>query len=294
MNQAGRIARNSPAVLQPLGIFLAGGAAGALLLAIGIGLLLTRLGAVGAGLAGFLAATLAAGLLLAGYAASVEIARRVVQTLSPAAGGAGGPAWSVRDHALDLAGIAVASLLIGPLRLAGRSRPGGAGRLAAPWGRVVELVTPAMAVERLDLRRGLERAGQMACDNSLLISPSRVAAGWAGAIAGLPFVLGGGLLGRAVAGGIELSQWASPLKAPLSLAAGIVVASVLISIAIAEAAYSSAAYRACLYSWARSVETSRSAGDAQIPAPPPPLAASLTGMESLTAPVFLNSNKTQS
>ncbi len=293
MNQAGRIARNSPASLQPLWVYLAGGVVGALLLSLGIALLLTRLGEVGTVLAGFLAAILLAALLLAGYIASVEVSRRCVRALGlrPEVDGADGPAWSVRDHVLDLAGVGVASLLIGPLRLVSQLRPGRDGLLLAPWSRVVELVTPAMAVERLDLRRGLERAGQMACENMLLISPSQVAAGWASAIAGLPFVVGGGLLGWAVARGIELNGWASPMKAPVSLAAGITVACFFIFIAIGEAAFSSAAYRACLYSWARSVETCRAEGGTQVPEPPQPLAACLTGLESLTAPVFLNSNE---
>ena len=76
------------------------------------------------GLAGFLAGLLAAALLLAGYLASVEIARRVYYTLSPASQPEEGPTWSAYGHWQDLVGVAVVSLLLGPLRRIGRGRSG--------------------------------------------------------------------------------------------------------------------------------------------------------------------------
>ena len=296
LNQAGRIARNSPTVLQPLGILLAGGIAAALVFSAVIALCVTRLGAVGAGLAGFFGVLLAVVLLVAGYLASVEVARRVALSLAPDANPEEGPAWSVRDHALDLVGVAFASVFAGPLRATGLGR---SGPLVAPWARVIALVSPAMAVEKLDLKHGLERASQMACDNLLFINPGQIAAGWAGAITGLPFAVGGGLLGWALARGVELSHWSSPLKTPAALVVGITAASLCILVAIGETAYAAAAYRACLYTWARSVESGRAhSGPAETGTPlaldpPQPLAACLAGLESLTAPVYLDSNETE-
>ena len=136
-----------------------------------------------------------------------------------------------------------------------------------------------MAVEKLDLKQGLGRVSQMVTENLLFISPGQVAAAWAGAITGLPFWIGGVLLGWAVWRGIDLSSWASPLKEPLALAAGVAAACLIFLIAIGETAYASAAYRACLYAWARKVESGRSTGDPSALEPPQPLAACLVGLE---------------
>jgi hypothetical protein len=289
--QAGRIARKSPITLQPLAYYLGAGVLGALLIACLIALSLARLGAAGAVLAGFLAALLLAVLLLAGYLASVESGRRVFEILSPEADPGAGSAWSaVRLHWLDLSAVAVTTPWIGLLRLLLGRKSG--SFLAAPWTQAVGLVSSSMAVEGLDLKKGLERAGQMVCDNLLIMQPGQVAAGWAGTLAGLPIAAGGILLGWGLGRGIALSTWSLPHKNAAGLVVGMVIASALVLIAVAETVYSSAAYRACLFSWARAIETRRGAGTQTNLEPPAPLAIALTGLESLTAPVYSGSNQT--
>jgi hypothetical protein len=289
--QAGRIARHFPNTLQPLAYYLGAGLLGAILIACLIALALARLGAAGAVLAGFLAALLLAALLLAGYLASVEAGRRIFVTQMQDAAEGTLPAWSaVRQHWLDLAAVAIATPLTGILGPFLGRRPG--SLFAAPWTQAIGLVSAGMAVEGLDLKKGLERAGQMVRDDLLIMQPGQIAAGWAAILAGLPVLAGGVLLGWGAGRGIMLSQWGLPHRHAAGLAAGIVIASACFLIAIAETVYCSAAYRASLFSWARTIEIRRAAGTENPLEPPAPLAAALNGLESLTAPVYAGTNQT--
>jgi hypothetical protein len=287
--QAGRLARNTPSTLQPLAFLAGGGLAGALLISALMAVALARLGGAGAVLAGFLAALLLAALVLGGYLSAAEVTRRIFRSLAPGSAATAGPAWGMlRGRWLDFAAAAVASLTIGPARLILNEQAG--SFLRAPWAQAVELIAPAMVVEGLGLKKGLERVSQIVGDNLLFIRPDQVAVGWAGLLAGLPLAAGGVVLGWGIERGIVLSPWALPHKPWAALVIGMLVACLCLLIAIAAAAYSAAAYRTCLFAWACEIEASRRAGRRELPDPPPSLAAALSGMESLTAPVYPVSN----
>lgn len=285
LSQAGQIARTYPFTLQPLAVLAGAGLALALAAAVLAALSLAFLGGFGEGLAGFLLALLVAGLLLAGYGASVEIARRVYEVSAPVAASATAPAWGVlRSSGMDLAALAVASVLIPLLRRVPASW--GSGATAGEWSRAVELVPAAMAVEGLGLKQGLARASQMVCENRLFIRPGEVAVTWASALPGILFWVGGILLGWGAGRGVALSSWSSPFKPFTALAVGVLIASLCILISIALSIYGAAAYRACLYAWARQLEAA--GGTDAMPAvePPAALAAALAGLDSLSAPLF--------
>jgi hypothetical protein len=292
MIEAGRIARWAPNTLQPLAYYLGAGLAVAILISVLIALCLARLGAAGAGLAGFLAVLLLGMLLVAGYLASVEAGRRVYLILKPDQAEGTAPAWqTLRRRWLDLAAIAIATPLIAPLRVLITPQPS-VEFLTAPWTQAAGLVSSGMAIEGLDLKQSLQRVSQMVCDNLLLMQPGQVAAGWAAALAGLLLSAGGILLGWGIGRGVALSTFGLPHRSAAGLAAGLVIASACILLAVAESAYTAAAYRTCLFAWARDVETNRRCDDPTALEPPAPLTRTLAGLESLTAPVYPGSNQT--
>jgi hypothetical protein len=285
LGQAGQIARKYPSVLQPLAFLAGGGMAGALLISLLMAVTLANLGGAGAALAGFLGVLLLAAMLVGGYLTSTEVIRRLFLALSPDQAETVGPAWgALRGQGLDLASAASASLAIAPLRLV--LNPQAGGFLQEPWTQAVELVSPAMVIENLGLKKGFDRVSQIVCDNLLFIKPGQVAAGWAGFLAGLPLAAVGVLAGWGVGRGIAQSAWGWSQKPWFALVIGVLIASLFILAAVAVASYSAAAYRTCLFAWAREIEAGRRLGSTVPADPPDALVAALSGMESLTAPVY--------
>jgi hypothetical protein len=285
LGHAGQIARTNPSVLQPLAFFAGGGMAGALLISMLMAVTLANLGSAGAALAGFLGVLLLAAMLFGGYLATTEVIRRLFLALSPGQAETVGPAWgALRSQGLDLASAATASLALAPLRLV--LNPQAGSFLQEPWTQAVELVSPAMVIENLGLKKGFDRVSQIVCDNLLFIKPGQIAAGWAGFLAGLPLAAVGVLIGWGVGRAIAHSAWGWSQKPWFALVIGTLIASLFILAAVALTSYSAAAYRTCLFAWAREIEAGRRLGSSAPADPPAALVAALSGMESLTAPVY--------
>jgi hypothetical protein len=192
-------------------------------------------------------------------------------------------AWAVvRREFLHILSLAVASTVVTLLKglIGGRGRRGGsnflAGLLETLWTEATYLVLPAMVIEDVGLKDGLRRATQIVRDNLLLVGVSLVGVR---ALTGLiGFLLGG--TGIALGLGVSLGLISLTNQATLGLVAGIglgvFIALTFILIAVVIASYTTTAYHACLYIWARDVEKARQSGQSEkMVAVPAPLAAAL-------------------
>jgi hypothetical protein len=192
-------------------------------------------------------------------------------------------AWAVvgRDF-LDILSLAAASTVVNLVKslIGGRGRGGGrnflAGLLETIWTEATYLVLPAMVIEDVGLKDGLRRATQIVRDNLLLVGVSLVGVRTLTGLIG--FLLGGS--GVALGLGVSLGLISLTNQATLGMVAGIglgvVIALIFILVAVVIGSYTTTAYHACLYIWARDVEKARQSGQSeQMVAAPAPLAAAL-------------------
>jgi hypothetical protein len=192
-------------------------------------------------------------------------------------------AWAVvgRDF-LDILSLAAASTVVSLVKslIGGRGRGGGrnflAGLLETIWTEATYLVLPAMVIEDVGLKDGLRRATQIVRDNLLLVGVSLVGVRTLTGLIG--FLLGG--TGVALGLGVSLGLISLTNQATLGLVAGIglgvFIALIFILVAVVIGSYTTTAYHACLYIWARDVEKARQSGQSeQMVAAPAPLAAAL-------------------
>ncbi len=192
-------------------------------------------------------------------------------------------AWAVvgRDF-LDILSLAAASTVVSLVKslIRGRGNRGGrnflAGLLDTIWTEATYLVLPAMVIEDIGLKDGLRRATQIVRDNLLLVGVSLVGVRTMTGVIG--FLLGG--TGVALGLGVSLGLISLTNQATLGLVAGIglgvFIALIFILVAVVIGSYTTTAYHACLYIWARDVEKARQSGQSeQMVAAPAPLAAVL-------------------
>jgi hypothetical protein len=192
-------------------------------------------------------------------------------------------AWAVvgRDF-LDILSLAAASTVVSLVKslIGGRGRGGGrnflAGLLETIWTEATYLVLPAMVIEDVGLKDGLRRATQIVRDNLLLVGVSLVGVRTLTGLIG--FLLGGS--GVALGLGVSLGLISLTNQATFGLVAGIglgvFIALIFILVAVVIGSYTTTAYHACLYIWARDVEKARQSGQSeQMVAAPAPLAAAL-------------------
>jgi hypothetical protein len=192
-------------------------------------------------------------------------------------------AWSVvgRDF-FDILSLAAASTAVSLLKslIRGRGNRGGrnflAGLLDAIWTEATYLVLPAMVIEDMGLGDGLRRATQIVRENLLLVGISLVGVR---TLTGLIGILLGGS-GIALGLGVSLGLISLTNQATLGMVAGIglgvFIALIFILLAVVIGSYTTTAYHACLYIWARDVEKARQSGQSeQTVRAPAPLAAAL-------------------
>jgi len=194
-------------------------------------------------------------------------------------------AWDiVRRDWLDILSLAAASAVVNMfqnwVRNQGRNRRGAGNFLAQSaanllqtvWTEATYLILPAMVIEDVNLKDGIQRAGYIAKNNLLLVGVSTVGVRWVTGL--ISFLLG--FVGVAIGVGIAypiISLTNGALFAVImGVGLGVLVASFFFMTASVISSYTSTAYHTCLYLWARDVER---AGQAQqgipvnIPAPAP-------------------------
>lgn len=195
-------------------------------------------------------------------------------------------AWAIvkRDF-FDIATLAAASTVVNLIKnAANRNRKGGigasiaragAGLLDTLWTEAALLVLPAMVIDDLNLKRGLERVWNITKNNLLLIGISTVGVKWVTGLIG--FILGviGAVIGFAIGGGAAYVSGGETAISVVGIAIGVLIFFLFVVVASVISSYTSTAYHTCLYIWAREVEHAREKGQAGEVAAPAPLAAVL-------------------
>ena len=194
-------------------------------------------------------------------------------------------AWAiVRRDFFDILTLAAVSTAVNMLKSAARrSRKNGvaanfarstASLLQTLWTEASYLVLPAMVIDDLNLKDGLQRVWTIARENLLLVGVSAVGVRAVTGLIGFVFSVIGFAIAFAVGGGLT---YLSGGAAALSIAGIVIGALIFFAFAMAATVFSSytnTAYYTCLYLWARQAEAARAQG-AAMPAAPAPLAAAL-------------------
>jgi hypothetical protein len=194
-------------------------------------------------------------------------------------------AWAIvkRDW-FDIMTLAAASTVVNLLKNAANKNSkgigasivrAGAGLLQTLWTEAALLILPAMVIDDLNLKRGLERIFNITKNNLLLIGISTVGVKWVTGLIG--FVLGviGAVIGFAIGGGAAYASGGSTVVSIIGIAFGVLIFFFFVVIASVINSYTSTAYHTCLYIWARDVETAKEQGQTGAVAAPAPLAAVL-------------------
>jgi len=152
---------------------------------------------------------------------------------------------------------------------------GAANLFSVLWTEASYLILPAMVIDDLNLKNGMQRVINITKENLLLIGISTVGVRWVTGLIG--FVLGviGLLLGFAIGGGAAYLTGGFGTVTIIGIVVGVFVFFLFVMVATVISSYTSISYHTCLYIWARDVEKAQAAGRPVQVAAPAPLAAVL-------------------
>jgi len=194
-------------------------------------------------------------------------------------------AWGiVQRDLLDIVTLAAVSTLVSLLRNAANRNRGGLGAslargatnlLQVLWTEASYLVLPAMVIDDLNLKDGMQRVLKITRENLLLIGISTVGVRWVTGLIGFLLGAGGLALAFAIGGGATYLAGGLNTLSIIAIAIGALVFFTFVLFASVISSYTSTAYHTCLYIWARDVEKAQTAGQAIQVAAPAPLAAVL-------------------
>jgi membrane-anchored glycerophosphoryl diester phosphodiesterase (GDPDase) len=200
-------------------------------------------------------------------------------------------AWAiVRRDFFDILTLALVSTLVTWFRNATRNTRGRSnlfagiaqgilrafgGVLEALWTEASYLVLPAMVIDDLNLKNGLQRIWNITKQNLLLIGISFVGVRWVTGLIGFVLGFGGFLIALAIGGGAFYVVGDFNAVTILAIAVGAFIFFALVMIASVINSYTTTAYHTCLYLWAREAEKAQVAGQDFHVAAPAPLAAVL-------------------
>lgn len=194
-------------------------------------------------------------------------------------------AWGIvkRDF-FDIATLAAASTAVNLIKsAANRNRKGGigaslartgAGLLDTLWTEAALLLLPAMVIDDLNLKKGMERVWNITKNNLLLIGISTVGVKLVTGLIGFILGLIGAVIGFAIGGGAAYAS-GDPTVIALGIGVGVLIFFLFVVVASVISSYTSMAYHTCLYIWARDVERAKEKGETGRVAAPAPLAAVL-------------------
>jgi len=195
-------------------------------------------------------------------------------------------AWAIvkRDF-FDIMMLAAASTLVNILKnAASRNRKGGlgltmaragTGLLETLWTEAALLVLPAMVIDDLNLKQGMERVWNITKSNLLLIGISTVGVKWVTGLIGFVIGIIGAVIGFAIGGGSAYASGGDATLSIIGVVFGVLIFFFFVVIASVINSYTGTAYHTCLYIWARDVETAKVQGQTGVVAAPAPLAAVL-------------------
>jgi membrane-anchored glycerophosphoryl diester phosphodiesterase (GDPDase) len=197
-------------------------------------------------------------------------------------------AWAiVRRDFFDILTLAAASTFVSVLRsMAQRNR--GRGRMGSNiaraatglfetlWTEAAALVLPAMVIDDLNLKEGMQRIWKITKENLLLIGISTVGVRFVTGLIGFLFGLLGFIVAFAIGGGAAYLSGGSTALSIVGIAIGALIFFTFVMVASVFSSYTTAAYHTCLYIWAREVEKAAAEGrEMSQVAAPAPLAAAL-------------------
>ncbi len=195
-------------------------------------------------------------------------------------------AWAVvRRDFFDILTLAAASTVVNVLKnAANRNRRGGVASsiargavnlFSALWTEASYLILPAMVIDDLNLKNGMQRILNITKQNLLLIGISTVGVRWVTGLIGFVFGFGGFLIALGIGGGAVYLSGGINVVSGLAIAVALFVFFALVMVASIINSYTSTAYHTCLYLWAREVEKAQVAGSSIPVRAPAPLAAVL-------------------
>ncbi|GAB4497693.1 MAG: hypothetical protein OHK003_07140 [Anaerolineales bacterium] len=192
-------------------------------------------------------------------------------------------AWAIvkRDF-FDILLLAAASTLVSLIRSAAQ-RNRGRGRLSSSiarsatglletlWTEAAALVLPAMVIDDLNLKDGMQRIWKITKENLLLIGISTVGVRFVTGLIGFVFGVIGFILAFAIGGGLTYASGGSTAISVIGIVIGALIFFTFVMVASVFSSYTSTAYHTCLYIWAREVEKATAEGKApaQVQAPAP-------------------------
>lgn len=190
-------------------------------------------------------------------------------------------AWAIiRRDFFDLLTLAAASTAVNMLKnAANRNRRGGlaaglirgaVGLLDVLWTEASYLILPAMVIDDLNLKDGMQRVLNITKQNLLLIGISTVGVRWVTGLIGFVLGFGGFLIALAIGGGAVYVTGGFGAVSILAIVVAAFIFFMFVVVASVINSYTSIAYHTCLYIWARDVEKAQVAGQSmQVPAPAP-------------------------
>ncbi len=195
-------------------------------------------------------------------------------------------AWAiVRRDFFDIFTLAAVSTLVNMLKsAANRNRNRGVmanmartatSLLQVLWTEASYLILPAMVIDDLNLKDGMQRVWTITEENLLLIGISTVGVRFVTGLIGFGFGVIGFGIAFLVGGGLSFASGGDATLSIVGIVIGALIFFTFVMVASAFSSYTSTAYHTCLYIWAREVEKAKAKGSSVQVAAPAPLAAAL-------------------
>jgi hypothetical protein len=195
-------------------------------------------------------------------------------------------AWAIviRDF-FDILTLAAASTVVNMLKTAAQRNKknsfaaslarSATGLLETLWTEAALLVLPAMIIDDLNLKDGMQRVWKITKENLLLVGISTVGVRWVTGLISFIFNAIGFAIAFAIGGGAAFISSGSTAISIAGVVIGALIFFTFVMVASVFSSYTNTAYHTCLYIWAREVETAK-AHDSSVPvSAPAPLAAAL-------------------
>ena len=195
-------------------------------------------------------------------------------------------AWAIvqRDF-FDILTLAAASTAVNMLKTAAQRRRknsmvanlarSATSLLETLWTEASYLVLPAMVIDDLNLKDGLQRVWNITKENLLLVGISTVGVRAVTGLIGFVFGAVGFAIAFAIGGGLAYISGGNAAISITGIVIGALVFFAFVMVASVFSSYTNTAYHTCLYIWARQVETAREQGSSVQVKAPAPLAAAL-------------------
>ena len=191
-------------------------------------------------------------------------------------------AWAiVRRDFFDILTLAAASTVVNLIKNAAqRNRRGGVGAsiarsatglLETLWTEAAALVLPAMVIDDLNLKDGMQRIWKITKENFLLVGISTIGVRFVTGLIGFVFSMIGLILAFAIGGGLAFASGGDTTLSIIGVVVGALIFFAFVMISSVFSSYTTTAYHTCLYIWAREVEkaTAQGMAPAQVRAPAP-------------------------